>query len=104
MSNNILESVDNLVGELVEEVRAKKKKVMRGGNKVTKMSCPSGFKYDKQSNNCIRMTGPEKRIRSKAALKGAKVRSRNTFGKAQALKKRKITMRKGEQKGLYTKY
>ena len=102
--SEILEGLDGLVGELVEEVRATKKKVMRAGVKVTKMKCPPGFKYDKQSNNCVRMTGPEKRIRSKAALKGAKVRARNTFGQAQALKKRKITMKKGEQKGLYTKY
>ncbi len=102
MDQNILESLSNLV-ELVEE-RAIKKKVMRAGEMQIKMKCPSGFKYDKQSNNCIRMTSSETRMRSKAALKGAKIRSRDTFGQAQALKKRKITMRKGEQKGIYTKY
>jgi hypothetical protein len=102
--STILESVNNLVGELVEETKATKKKVMRAGVKVTKMKCPSGFKYDKQSNNCVRMTAAETKMRSKAALKGAKIRSKNTFGQAQALKKRQITMKKGQQKGLYTKY
>jgi len=98
--STILENLNTLV----QEVRAKKKKVMRAGIKTIKMTCPSGFKYDKQTNNCVRMSMTEVNNRNKAALKGARVRSRDTFGQSQSLKKRAITMKKGEQKGLYTKF
>jgi hypothetical protein len=100
MESNILENL----GELLEEARAEKKRVVRKGKVIVKMTCPKGFKFNKQTNNCERMTAVEKRMRSKSALKGAKVRSKNTFGKEQALKARKKSIKKGTSKGLYTKY
>ncbi len=101
MSNTILESVNNLVDELIQEAAARKRKVVRGGKVVTKMSCPKGFKYSKQTNNCERMSAAETRTRSKASLRGAKVRSKNTFGKEQALKARKKSIKHGTNKGIY---
>jgi hypothetical protein len=97
----ILENVDNL---LVQEVRATKRKVVRAGKVVVKMKCPRGFKLNKQTNDCVAMTAEQKRVRSKASLKGAKTRSRDTFGQAQALKQRKKSVAKGTNKGIYTKY
>ncbi|MBC8427561.1 MAG: hypothetical protein H8D97_01580 [Proteobacteria bacterium] len=97
----ILENIQSLVGELVEEVRATKKKVVRGSKVVVKMKCPKGFKLNRQTNNCERMSAAETKIRSKASLRGAKVRAKNTFGSEQALKQRKKSVKLGTNKGIY---
>ena len=102
MNKTILESVDNLLEEVVKRVRGGK--IVNMSDKQSKRPAGGGWKFNKQSNNWERMTAADRQMRSKAALKGSKTRSKDTFGKEQALKKRQKSVKMGTNKGIYTKY
>ena len=66
MLDDILEMYDE--DEEISEV--KRERVVRGGKRVRKIKCPEGKKAS--GGRCVRMTAKEKRVRSKAAKRGAR--------------------------------
>jgi hypothetical protein len=77
--------------EVLDEVKAEKTKVVRGGEKIIKWQCPPGYK--KVGKVCKKITGSEKMKKKRAAIKAA--RSRKGKEKA-AARKRKISVKKGK--------
>ncbi len=86
------EDDDLAVDNEIDEVKATKKIVVRGGRKVIKMSCPPGFKFDPKVKACIKLSAAQQRTASKAAIKGARKRKGKgaaaAKARAKSLKKR----------------
>lgn len=80
---------DNEDVERLDEITAKRKKVVRDGKRKIKWVCPTG--YRKKGRTCVRMSASDRRdlsIRSKRSAR--KSRSK----RASAIRKRKISNRK----------
>jgi hypothetical protein len=75
--------------DTLEEVAAKKTMVVRGGKRMKKYVCPSGYKLD--GKKCIKMSSSEKTKLSKQAKKAAKKRK---SGQAAANRKRAKSLKK----------
>lgn len=94
---NLDENQSELLDEILEmyeddelsEVAGKKKKVVRGGKRTKKISCPKGYKA--VGGKCVKMSSSEKKTRERAAKKSAKKKK----GKGASIeRKRKRSMRK----------
>lgn len=90
----ILEFTNDDEEDPIEEVRTgKKTRVVRGGKRQRKVSCPDNYKaVDKggAGKKCVKMTQSEKRTRSKAAKRSA----RKKTNKASTERKRKRSMKR----------
>lgn len=75
--------------EEMSEQRARKERVVRGGKRKRKLKCPEGKKA--VGGRCVRMSASERRVRSKAAKRGAKKRRSK---KASTEMKRKRSIKK----------
>jgi hypothetical protein len=96
----ILESLDQIVSvvteQLVEEMRAKKKMVLRTNDegqreKVVKMVCPDGYMYSRSLKKCRRITATESRKYALIAKRRGKALSRNKAALKMAARKRMKT-------------
>ncbi len=96
ISSTILESIDDLIEEVLY------RKVVRGGKVLKKANCPPGSKWNGRS--CVRMGALEVRKRMKAAFRAAKTRKkhgRNLMFQKAIMKKRNKSMKFGSNRGLY---
>lgn len=94
--DNLTEEQEEMLEEILEMYDAdeeinevKKTRVVRGGKRVRKVTCPQGKKA--VNGKCVRMSSSEKRTRSKAAKRGARKKKTQ---KAAIERKRKKSMRK----------
>lgn len=75
------------------EVRAVKKKVVRGGKLVKKKKCPPGYKLV-DGKKCVKMKSTEKLARRKGAKRG------NLKGKSKRKISRKKSLKVRSRRGL----
>lgn len=79
----------------IAEVRAIKKKVIRGGKKIRKKECPPGFRL--VDGNCVKQKAGEKRKRKKGAKRAVR---KKKVRLAQIIKKRGRSLRRRKAAGL----
>ncbi len=77
--------------ELLLEVSGTIKKVLRAGKLVTKHDCPDGYKVNRTTGKCDKMTNTERMVLSKRAKLAAK---KGKSKRLMALKKRAKTLLK----------
>ena len=80
--------------EQIEEVAGTKRFVVRGGKVVEKIDCPDGYKFDRSSKKCVKITAAEKINMKKASRKAVRTRKQHAgANRAKAAKSRRKSMR-----------
>lgn len=70
MFTDLVESELNALDEILTEVRAVRKKSVRGGKVIKRKDCPHGYKL--VGNRCVRMKTKERLTRKRAGKKSAR--------------------------------
>ena len=79
---------NELVEQILTEVRAVRKKVVRRGKVIKKRDCPPGYRLV-NGNRCVRQSSRERNIRRRAGRKAA----RKSKSKRRISRKRSVKVR-----------